>query len=172
MATSTRAAVVDPDDSPNTFGWLQMEKKTAVEFQKLALKSPTAMAALMMMVSRMSRTNALIMSQQAIAQELGVTRKAVNTAVSTLERFNFIETIKVGAALVYTVNTRVAWQGKRGARYAHFNASIFAIESEQDKNLDSPQEEMKQVPVLKEGERLLVGNEELPPPDQQELSLN
>jgi biotin operon repressor len=159
-----------PDERPNTFGWLQIEKKTAGELQKLAIKTPVAMGTLMFMVNRMSRTNALVVSQQAIADELGVTRRSINTAIGVLESGNFIETVKVGGAIVYRVNTRVAWQGARGARFAHFNADVVAFENEQDKKLDG-REPLKTVPVLQDGERYLVGNEELPPPDQQELNL-
>lgn len=163
--------IPDLEEPPLPLGWLQMEKKTAVEFQKLTLKSPTAMASLMLMVSRMSRTNALVMSQQAIADELGVTRKAVNAAIATLEKYRFIDIVKTGTTPVYTVNTQVAWQGKRGERFAHFHASIYAVENEQDRDLDKLKEPLKSVPILHEGERVLVGNEELPPPDQLELLL-
>lgn len=166
------AVVVQPDDKPNTFGWLQMEKKTALELQKLAIKSPTGMATLMMMINRMSRTNALVISQQAIADELGVTRRSIVSAIATLEKSQFIETLKVGTALVYCVNTRVAWQGIRGARYAHFGADIYAVEKEQDKPVDPPDEPLKSVPSFGgNGERIIIGNEPLDPPDQQELTL-
>jgi hypothetical protein len=160
-----------PDDRPNTFGWLQIEKKTAGELQKLAIKSPVAMATLMFMVNRMSRANALVVSQAAIADELGVTRRSINTAIGVLESQNFIETVKVGGAVVYRVNTRVAWQGVRGARFAHFHADILALENEQDRPIDEPREPLKTVPVLQEGERYLVGNEPIDPPDQGELEL-
>lgn len=167
-----RANVADEDTKPLITGWLQMEKRTAVELQKLTMRSPTAMAALMLMVGRMSKTNALIMSQQAMADELGVTRKSINTAMALLEKCRFIDIVKVGTTPVYKVNTAVAWQGERGARFAHFHASVFAVEKEQERDLDIPQEPLKSVPVAQEGERLLVGNEPMDPPDQGELSLN
>jgi len=159
-----------PDERPNTFGWLQIEKKTAGELQKLAIKSPVAMGTLMFMVNRMSRSNALVVSQAAIADELGVTRRSVNTAIGVLESGNFIETVKVGGAVVYRVNTRVAWQGVRGARFAHFNADILAFENEQGRDIDDLPP-LQTVPVLQDGERYLVGNEPIDPPDQQEMEL-
>jgi biotin operon repressor len=166
----TAAVPMTPDDRPNTFGWLQIEKKTAGELQKLAIKSPVAMGTLMFMVNRMSRSNALVVSQAAIAEELGVTRRSINTAIGVLENGNFIETVKVGGAVVYRVNTRVAWQGVRGARFAHFNADIVAFENEQGKKLDDLPP-LKSVPVLQENERVLIGNEPIDPPDQGELEL-
>lgn len=172
MPPTKKVHVALPDeDAPPPLGWLQMEKKTAGEFQKLTMKSPTAMASLMLMVTRMSRTNALVMSQQAMADELGVTRKSINAAVALLEKNRFINVVKSGTTPIYTVNTAVAWQGQRGARFAHFHASIYAVESEQERDLDAPQEPLKPVPVLHEGERILVGNEAIDPPDQGELTL-
>lgn len=144
------ATLPELDDSrPNTSSWLQMEKRTAGELQKLAIKNPVAMATLMFLVNRMSRSNALIISQAAIAQELSVSRRSVNTAIAVLEGHNFIETLRVAGAVSYSVNTRVAWQGVRGARFAHYHADIIALESEQTKQGDvlDNQEPLQPVPL-------------------------
>ena len=60
--------------------------------------------------------------------------------------------------------------GKARERFAAFNAEILAFESEQPEGFDTLLP-LKSVPQLQKGERLLVGNEELPPPDQQEMDL-
>lgn len=164
-------AVVPLDkERPATFGWLQLEKKAAKELQSLAIRSPAAMGTLMYMVNHMSRSNALVVSQRAMAKELGISLKSVGNSVKLLTGHNFIQTIKVGNTSVYVVNSRVAWQGERGARYAAFGADVIAIEAEQDGPLDDLPE-LKSVPQLKGGERLLVGNEPGDPPDQGELEL-
>ena len=157
-------------EKPATFGWLQFEKKALKELQILSIKSPAAMGTLMYLVNHMSRSNALVVSQQAIADELGIKRESVNRAVKHLVDHNFLEVVKAGGANVYVVNSRVAWQGDRGARYAAFGADVIAFESEQTSNLDNLPA-LKSVPKLFDGERLLVGNEEGPPPDQQEMEL-
>ena len=114
-------------------GWLQLEKKAAQELQKLIQASPTAASTLMYMVNHMSRSNALVVSQAAIAKGIGAKRESVNRAVRYLVEHNFIQVIKKPAgASVYVVNSRVMWQGNRGERYAAFGADIVAIESEQD----------------------------------------
>ena len=153
-----------------TFGWLQFEKKAMKELQDLSMRSPPAMGTLMFMVTRMSRSNALVVSQQAIATELKCSRVTVNGAIRFLVDHNFIQVIKAGGSSVYVVNSRVAWQGERGARYAAFGADVIAIESEQTAPIDDLPP-LKSVPKLHEGERLLVGNEAIDPPDQQELEL-
>ena len=163
-------AVVPLGEKPATFGWLQFEKKALKELQELSIKSPSSMGTLMYMVNRMSRSNALVVSQQAIATELGISREAVNRGIKHLSTHNFIQVIKAGGASVYVVNSRVAWQGVRGERYAAFGADVVALESEQTGQLDDLPP-LKGVPILHDGERVLVGNEEGPPPDQQEMHL-
>lgn len=153
-----------------TFGWLQFEKKAMKELQDLSMRSPPAMGTLMYMVTRMSRSNALVVSQQAIATELNTSRETVNKAIRFLSSHNFIQVIKAGGSSVYVVNSRVAWQGERGARYAAFGADVIAIEAEQTSELDN-MPPLKGVPKLHEGERLMVGNEAIDPPDQGELDL-
>lgn len=157
-------------EKPSTFGWLQLEKKAAKELQSLAIRSPAAMGTLMYMVNHMSRSNALVVSQKAMAKELGISLKSVGNSVKLLATHHFIETIKVGNTSVYVVNSRVAWQGERGARYAAFGADVIALESEQDHPIDG-QPELKSVPQLRQGERVLVGNDAIDPPDQGELEL-
>jgi hypothetical protein len=164
-------AIVPMGEKPNTYGWLQLEKKAAQELQRLIQASPTAASTLMYMVNNMSRSNALVVSQQAIANGIGAKRESVNRAVRYLVEHNFIQVIKAAGASVYVVNSRVMWQGNRGERYAAFGADIVAIESEQDPVTMDKTEPLKAVPHLVEGERLLVGNEPIDPPDQGELNL-
>lgn len=164
-------AVVPLGEKPSTFGWLQLEKKAAKELQNLAIRSPAAMGTLMYMVNHMSRSNALVVSQKAMAKELGISLKSVGNSVKLLAAHHFIETIKVGNTSVYVVNSRVAWQGERGARFAAFGADVIAIESEQDGPIDQERPPLKSVPQLRSGERFLVGNEAMDPPDQGELEL-
>lgn len=161
---------LSPAEKTPTFGWMQFEKKAMKEMQDLAMRSPPAMGALMYMVRRMSRSNALVVSQQAIATDLKTSRQTVNAAIRFLVEHNFIQVVKAGGSTVYVVNSRVAWQGDRGARFAAFGADVIAIESEQTTDLDDIRP-LHKVPVLFDGERLLVGNEEMPPPDQGELEL-
>ena len=163
-------AVVPMGEKPATFGWLQFEKKALKELQELAIRSPASMGTLMYMVNRMSRSNALVVSQQAIATELGISREAVNRGIKHLSTHNFVQVVKAGGASIYIVNSRVAWQGVRGERYAAFGADVIAMESEQTGELDDLPP-LKGVPRLHDGERILVGNEEGPPPDQQEMHL-
>lgn len=165
-------AVMKTEDSPPaTFGWLQLEKKVGRELQTLAFKHPSAMGTLMFLANNMGRNNALAISQGAIAKKTGVSIRAVAGAIKLLSDHRFIEVVKVGNLCVYRVNTRVAWQGNRGERYAHFTADVIAFENEQTTKIEDSPEPLKKVPVLQEGERVLIGNEPIDPPDQGELEL-
>ena len=58
-------------------------------------------------------------------------------------------------------------------RHASFNADLVVVEQEQDRPVDELIEvkSLQHVPILDFNERFLVGNEDLPPPDQQEMEL-
>lgn len=158
------------EDLPPTFGWLMIDKKPVQMLKVLAIKHPVAMGTLMHMVENMSRSNAFMASQQSIAKALDVSPRAIKMAVSELESRKFIQIVKIGTANAYIVNTRVAWQGKRGARYAHFHADIVAYEIEQSKDIDD-ETPLIQIPKAHPGERYLVANNPIDPPDQQEMEL-
>lgn len=165
------SAIMRSEDSrPATFGWLQLEKKVGQELTKLAVKHPAAMGTLMYLANNMGRNNALAVSQAVIAKKVGLSLASVSRSIKLLDSHRFIEVVKVGNLCVYRVNTRVAWQGHRGERFAYFAADVIAFEKEQTGELDNT-EPLKQVPVMEPGERILVGNEQIDPPDQGELDL-
>jgi Fe2+ or Zn2+ uptake regulation protein len=166
----TSAIMKTENSRPATFGWLQLEKSVGQELQRMAIKHPAAMGTLMYLANNMGRNNALAVSQAVIASKVGVTITAVNRAIKLLDQHRFIEVVKVGNLCIYRVNTRVAWQGNRGERFAHFTADVIAFEKEQTEEIGRT-EPLKQVPVLEAGERILMGNEEIDPPDQQEMEL-
>ena len=173
MVPMTNVSVpVRENESPPTFGWLMMDKKPIQALKRLAIEHPIAMGCLMHFVENMSRSNAYMASQQSIGKALGVTSRAVKTAVSVLQEARFVQVVKIGTANAYIVNTKVAWQGNRGARFAHFHADVVAYENEQPAGReiddDTP---LIPLPVLEEGERLLVNNDEIDPPDQGEMLL-
>jgi hypothetical protein len=167
----TKSIVPLIDERPANFGWLQVDKKVGQELQKLAVKHPAAMGILMYLMTNMGRNNALAVSQAVIAKKVGVTLSAVNRSMKILGQHRFIEVIKVANLCVYRVNTQVAWQGNRGERFAYFMADVIAFEGEQaDGSLDTI-EPLKRIPILEDGERYLIGNEKVDPPDQHEMEL-
>ena len=105
---------------------------------------------------------------------MGIADRTAKNAIAALADARFIQILKSGKSNVYIINSQVAWQGERGARFAAFNSEIILAEQEQVESVDKLIEDARgliQVPQLEPGERFLVGNEDGPPPDQQELHL-
>lgn len=165
----------DQDGRGKAQGWLQVDKRAHQKMWQFGLKNPTALAVLHFLISRMHRgTNGVVMSYAAMAQVMGIADRTAKTAIAALAEANFVQILKSGKSNVYIINSQVAWQGVRGARFAGFNAEIVISEGEQVESVDKLIEDAQKlatVPQLLEGERLLVGNEQLDPPDQGELEL-
>ena len=164
-----------PDGRGQQQGWLQVEKKVHQKMWQFGLKNPTALSVLHFLTSRLHRgTNGVVMSYAAMASAMGIAERTAKTAVAALADARFLQILKSGKSNVYIINAQVAWQGERGARFAAFNAEIVVAEVEQAEPVDKlieDAEELTTVPQLLPGERALVGNEQVPPPDQQELNL-
>lgn len=156
-------------------GWLQVDKKVHQKMWQFGLKNPTGLAVLHFLTSRLHRgTNGVVMSYAAMAVAMGIADRTAKTAVAALADARFIQILKSGKSNVYIINSQVAWQGERGARFAAFNSEIVLAEQEQIVPVDKLIEDAKElvtVPLLEPGERFLVGNEDTPPPDQLEMHL-
>ena len=73
------------------------------------------------------------------------------------------------------LNSAVFWTDRGDKRHmASFGAQIVTTLDEQEKDLRAnPHVKLKRVPTLVgKDERVVVGTDELPPPDQQDLDLN
>lgn len=133
-------------------GWLQSDKAAHQAMWKLGIKHPMALAVLHFMVSKLSRgTNGVVISAAALAKQMGLAPRTVQNTITVLRDCKFVQVLKSGNVNVYIINSRVAWQGERGMRYASFNAQILVDESEQAKPVDELIEEaneLMQVPVM------------------------
>lgn len=164
-----------PDGRGLSQGWLQVDKLTHQKMWQFGIKNPTALMVLHFLTSRLNRgSNGVVMSYAAIAQAMGVADRTVIRAIPALADAKFLQILKSGKSNVYIINSRVAWQGERGARYTSFNAEITLSESEQTESVDKLIEDGKHltmIPIPDFGERPLIGNEAIDPPDQQEMEL-
>jgi hypothetical protein len=164
-----------PDGRGVTQGWLQSDKKAHQAMWQFGLKNPTGIAVLHFLTSRLNRgTNGVVISYEAISQAMGIAKRTAQNSIASLADAKFLQVLKSGKSNVYIINSQVAWQGVRGMRYAAFNAEIVVSEVEQIDDVDNliaQGKELHSVPILDFGERLLVSNEAIDPPDQQELDL-
>lgn len=166
----------EPEDQRgNVQGWLQVDKRAHQKMWQFGLKNPTGLAVLHFLTARLARgSNGVVMSYAAMASAMGIAERTAKTAIAALAQAQFIQILKSGKSNVYVINSQVAWSGVRGARFAAFNSEILVSEGEQTEPVDDLIEAAKklnQVPQLFPGERMLIGNEEVDPPDQGELPL-
>jgi DNA-binding transcriptional MocR family regulator len=112
-----------------------MDRAALTKLAKLSVESPRAAAVLNVLVSTLGRHNAVVVSQQALAQLCGCSLRTVQTALKTLEKRLWIEVRQIGPSgtvNAYIVNDRVAWNGNRdGIRYSMFSATVLISEDEQ-----------------------------------------
>lgn len=157
----------DDDRGNKTQGWLQSDKAAHQAMWKLGIQHPMALSVLHFMVSKLSRgTNGVVMSAAAIAKQMGISQRTVQNTIVVLRDCKFVQVLKSGNANVYIINSRVAWQGERGARFASFNAQILVDESEQAQQVDeliSQAEEMLPVPLMHFNEEIQLDAIEPPP---------
>jgi CTP:phosphocholine cytidylyltransferase-like protein len=126
----------------------------------------------MLFGEKMNRQNGILMSQQTIMEITGLSRASVQRGIKLLEDEKWVQPVKIGTAKAYVINSRVFWQADGKTKLASFSAQIVASAAEQDyKPEDWDGVRLRHFPILHSDERIIVGNEKLPPPDQGELSI-
>ena len=172
---SKNVTLPDGEDARgNVQGWLQVEKKAHRAMALFGAKNGTALAVLHLLTGRLNRgTNAVIMSHEAIASALGITSRTARDSTKKLEAAKFVQVLKSGTSNVYVINSRVAWQGVEACamRLSMPTWSWWSRSKTALLTSSSRSQSLQHVPILDFNERFLVGNEDLPPPDQQEMEL-
>ena len=157
----------------DNYNFVQVQKGHMKQWRELIQKQPLSAEIMFYFMEVMGRnTNAVVCSYKTLQEVTGYSRPSVGRAIKTLKDMNWIDSVKVGSATAYAVNERIVWQsGKNQRKYAMFSATVIASESEQEKGFDENNHKIKQIPFIERNERVIVSNDELPPPDQQELNL-
>jgi len=154
-----------------TGGYYMMSR--AAEKNLRALQKANPAAALIFSVIRENMqigTNAVAISNTAFCKIIGKSRATVTRAIKHLSDHHYVQIVKIGTTNTYVVNEQVAFAGSPGQRKAVFSATVVAHECEQEEGWDEVKK-LKAVPVIYEDERPILGCDELPPPDQQDLDL-
>lgn len=153
--------------------FVQVSRRSMKEIRLLADKNKLALKILMIIAEKMNRQNAIVVSQKTLCQLVGKGRTSVYNAVKELEEGRWIKTLKVGTANAYIVNERVFWSDLTDKRkYAIFSANVIVSEDEQEISAeDWDAIETKHFPFLDTKTPIILGEEELPPPDQKDLDL-
>lgn len=160
---------------PKNMDFVQVSRSEMRSIAELGSKSPLALDLLMIFTQAMDKQNAVMMSYETMECISNKSRRQLSRAVSILKKDNWIQVIKVGTANAYVLNTAVFWTDKGDKRHlGSFTAKVITTLEEQEKDLrKSPSVKLKRIPLLEtKDERLIVGNDELPPPDQKDIDLN
>lgn len=153
-------------------GYYMMSRAAEKNLRALQIANPSA--ALVFSVIRENMqigTNAVAISNTALCKIIGKSRATVTRAIKHLADHNYVDIVKIGTTNTYVVNEQVAFAGSAGQRKAVFSATVVAHECEQEEGWNQVKK-LKAVPVIYEDERVYLGSDTLPPPDQNDLDLN
>lgn len=158
----------------DNYNFVQVQKAHMKQWRDLIKKQPLAAEIMFYFMETMGKnTNAIVCSYKTLQEITGYSRPSVGRALKTLKQMNWVDTVRVGSATAYAVNERIAWQARgKQRKYAMFSATVVASLSEQDKGYEPENRKpIKHLPFVDNHERVIVSNDQLPPPDQQEMDL-
>ncbi|TLS66279.1 hypothetical protein FEF65_10720 [Mariprofundus erugo] len=107
-------------------------------FSQMSAKNKNAASVFFYLVHHMSRSNALVISRNCLAEALGISVASVARHIKYLQDNNYVEVLKSGNTNIYHINKTIVWNGK-GKKYAKFDAQVIVSRTEQDKNPFEPQ---------------------------------
>jgi predicted nucleotide-binding protein (sugar kinase/HSP70/actin superfamily) len=160
---------------PKNMDFVQVSRSEMRSIAELGGKSPLALDLLMIFTQAMDKQNAVMMSYETMECISKKSRRQLSRAVNILKNDNWIQVIKIGTANAYVLNTAVFWTDKGNKRHlGSFTAKVITTLEEQEKDLRvSPNVKLKRIPLLAgKDERLILGSDELSPPDQKDIDLN
>ena len=87
----------------------------------------------------MDNRNALVVSQQAIAESLGLHKNTVYLAVKYLKEKKALTVLRSSNTNIFAINAQIAWRDTADAKkFAHFDAKVYISESEQHEEDGKP----------------------------------
>ncbi len=99
-------------------------------------ENPTATKVFTWLLKQMDKRNALVVSQSALAEALGLAVRTVQYSIVYLKEKKAVAILKSGNTNIYAVNAQIAWKSDAsGKKYALFDAAVYIADSEQDKPL-------------------------------------
>lgn len=94
--------------------------------------SPTAFRVFFFLVEHMGDDNAVIISQNALAEALKKSKRTIQYATTYLMDRKYLATYRSGTSNVYCLNADIVWQQTHeNKKFAHFAARVYISESEQ-----------------------------------------
>lgn len=142
--------------------FVQLYKTELKNLRALVRLNPTAAQILFVLVEKMNKQNAVVMSFKTLEQITKRTRQTCSKAIKDLKAANFINVIKVGSVNAYVVNSNVFWatDNQSKEKFAMFTATVVACGSEQDQDFeDWSNVKLKSIPIIAKGEQITLFQE-------------
>lgn len=111
--------------------FIQVYRKSIIFMRNLNKIDPNALPVLLILLEKMNKQNAILISQKALSQITGKTRQTISKAIKALKEGKYIQVIKVGNANIYVVNSSIAWKNSNNKKYQAFSAQVVADIDEQ-----------------------------------------
>jgi hypothetical protein len=151
--------------------WVQTERAAHEAWAALLRDSPRAAEVMHLLVARVGDHNAVVISQQTLAELMSRSVDTVKRALAVLKAGNWLEVRQIGdrgTVNAYVLNDRIVWTGPRdGIRHSLFSAAVVVSSVEQpDKDALDGQPPLRRLPSLYPGERQLPTGPGMPPPSQ------
>jgi len=115
--------------------WAQYNLEQTKRMIELQLNQPRAAAILSFLVDQMDVYNAVICSNEALQDLLGISESTVKRAIKVLKDGQFLTVLKSGKSNVYAINDTIYWKSwGKNIRYSKFNAAVVVTDSEQERS--------------------------------------
>ncbi|RYE04787.1 MAG: helix-turn-helix domain-containing protein [Rickettsiaceae bacterium] len=102
-------------------------------------ENPTALSIFLWIVKYMDSRNALVASQQAIAESLGLHKNTVYLAIKYLKEKSALTVLRSSNTHIFALNAQIVWRDSaESKKFAHFDAKVYVSESEQQEEEIKP----------------------------------
>lgn len=96
-------------------------------------ENPTALSIFLWVIKHMDNRNALVVSQQTIAETLSLHKNTVYLAVKYLKEKKALTILRSSNTNIFAINAQIVWRSTAAAKkFAHFDAKVYISENEQD----------------------------------------
>lgn len=154
----------------DTADFVQVTRGYLKDLSELADKSLFAFKIFSFLMERMTRQNAVVISQTTLAEILECDKSTISRAIKVLRDGNWVQVVRIGTSFGYLVNSKVVWRSHQSKRYGYFSAEVITSETEQKESIDSLENQpLRHIPNVRFGETPISDNADLPPPDQMDL---
>jgi Helix-turn-helix domain len=100
---------------------------------EIANENPTSIKVFLFILKHMDGRNALVISQQALAESLNLHRNTIGNSITYLKEKKALDIMKSGNTNIYAINSLIAWRSSADKkRFAHFSAKVYITSSEQE----------------------------------------